>query len=295
MNIFSPPPETEYNVLSLGAGVQSSALALMAAHGEINPMPDFAVFADTGAEPIEVYEWLETLTELIKRAPHPYPVHIVEKGDLTVEQLKVRVSLGKGKKPEGETYIKKLIPMFGRKPNGETIGAIGRSCTEDYKILPIRKFIRDTCCIKRGQKEATVTQWIGISWDEIQRMKNSRVDWMQHRWPLVEQRIDRISCIKWMVDNGYPIPPRSACYYCPFHSDTEWRRLRDDDPVHFQKAVEFDHELRNQFIKHDPVMKMEVYLHNSCKPLDQVDFDNDEDKGQQVWDFQAECEGMCGV
>ena len=295
MNIFTPPPETEYNVLSLGAGVQSSALALMAAHGEITPKPDFAVFADTGAEPTEVYEWLETLTELIKRAPHPYPVHIVKKGDLTAEQLKVRISQGKGKKPKGETYIKKLIPMFGITPDGEKRGAIGRSCTEDYKILPIRKMLREKCNIKRGQKHNSVTIWIGISWDEIQRAKISRVEWNQHRWPLLETKTNRIGCIKWMIDNGYPIPPRSACYYCPFHSDTEWRRLRDDDPVHFQKAVEFDHELRKQFSTHDRFMNMEVYLHNSCKPLDEIDFDNDEDKGQQVWDFQAECEGMCGV
>ena len=49
------------NVLSLGAGVQSSTLALMAAHGEIEPMPDCAIFADTGDEPKDVYEWLKWL------------------------------------------------------------------------------------------------------------------------------------------------------------------------------------------------------------------------------------------
>ena len=42
-------------------------------------------------------------------------------------------------------------------------------------------------------------------------------------------------------------------------------------------------------------MKMEVFLHNSCKPLGEVDFDNDEDKGQLTWDFSAECEGLCGT
>jgi hypothetical protein len=71
--------------------------------------------------------------------------------------------------------------------------------------------------------------------------------------------------------------------------------MRDKDPEHFQKAVEFDRELRSQFKKHDRIMEMETYIHRSCKPLDEIDFDNDEDKGQQVWDFQAECEGMCGV
>jgi len=71
--------------------------------------------------------------------------------------------------------------------------------------------------------------------------------------------------------------------------------MRDEDPEHFHKAVEFDYNLRSQVKKHDKFTKMEVYLHNCCKPLDEIDFDNDEDRGQQTWDFQAECEGMCGV
>ena len=71
--------------------------------------------------------------------------------------------------------------------------------------------------------------------------------------------------------------------------------MRDKDPVHFQKAIDYDKKLRQKFIDHDNFMKMKVYLHRSCKPLDEIDFDNDEDKGQQVWDFNAECEGMCGI
>ena len=42
------------HILSLGAGVQSSTLALMFARGEVTPMPDCAIFADTGAEPASV-------------------------------------------------------------------------------------------------------------------------------------------------------------------------------------------------------------------------------------------------
>lgn len=45
----SPAPESEpirLRVLSLGTGVQSTTLGLMAAHGEIGPMPDCAIFAD---------------------------------------------------------------------------------------------------------------------------------------------------------------------------------------------------------------------------------------------------------
>ena len=69
-------------VLSLGAGVQSTTLALMAAHGEIGPMPDCAIFADTGWEPKAVYEHLAWL-----RSPNvlPFPVHIVSAGNLRAD------------------------------------------------------------------------------------------------------------------------------------------------------------------------------------------------------------------
>ena len=292
-SFLKPPPQTKYNVLSLGAGVQSSCMALMAAKGDITPMPDFAIFADTQAEPQSVYKWLDWLRDQL-----PFPVYTVTNGDLT----EVSLSTKKRKKDSktgfgkaGEDYVDNIIPLFGVLPNGKKTAAIGRKCTADYKVKPILKFIRKECEIKRGQKEATVTEWIGISWDEIQRMKEPRVEWTQHRFPLIERKMTRQKCKEWMADNGYPEPPRSACYYCPFHSDEEWRKLRDDEPEYFKKALAFDQSIRQHYKDNHKTMKMEVYLHNSCKPLDQIDFDSDEDKGQMTWDFKAECEGMCGV
>lgn len=291
MKLFDPPPPTQWNVLNLGAGVQSSCLALMAAKGEITPMPDFAVFADTQAEPQSVYDWLDWLELQL-----PFPVYRVTKGSLTSESLAIKIRKSDGPRAKaGDTTVRRLIPLFGIMPNGEKTAAIGRKCTADYKVAPILKEIKGRCEVRRAQKKASVTQWIGISWDEMQRMRESSHPWTQHRWPLIERRMTRSMCLEWLKQNGYPEPPRSACYYCPFHSDKEWRNLRDNDPEFFEKAVEFDKEIRSVYKKGDPTMLMEVYLHNSCKPLDQIDFDSDEQKGQQVWDFQAECEGMCGV
>jgi hypothetical protein len=107
-------------------------------------------------------------------------------------------------------------------------------------------------------------------------------------------KMTRRDCKTWMGVMGYPEPPRSACVYCPFHSDAEWRRLRNDEPEGFEKAVWFERKWRSA-CKKDKGLLMEVYLHRSCKPLDQIDFDNDIDKGQLAFDFQAECEGMCGL
>jgi hypothetical protein len=251
-------------------------------------MPDFAVFADTQAEPTSVYKWLDWLETQL-----PFPVIRVTKGSLTEETLKVRVK-EKSKYGNGITYLRTNIPVYGLMPNGEVRNAVGRSCTADFKVAPILKEIRKRCGIKHGQKNITVTQWLGISYDEMQRMKLPSNAWTQHRWPLIEKRMTRSHCKDWMAKNGYPEPPRSACYYCPFHSDEEWRRLKTEDPVHFQKAVEFDSTFRRLQNQNPGGLRIEVFLHGSCKPLDEVDF-TDKHKDQLGFDFSSECEGMCGL
>jgi hypothetical protein len=289
MSIFKTQ-KTKYNYLSLGAGVQSSTLAFMCMKGEITPKPDFAVFADTQAEPKEVYDYLSYVKENVD-----FPVHIVTSGSLEKEAMKIKTAQSDTKNyKEGQEYCVLQIPAFGVLPNGEITAAIGRKCTADYKIKPIHKFVKEEFNINPRKKEFhnTVTQYIGISWDEIQRMKPSRDKWCINRFPLIEKEMKRSDCIKWMKDNGYEEPPRSACYFCPFHDNKEWRNLRNNHPDEFKKAITFDKKIRNT-INNFPHMKMEVYLHKDCKPLDEIDFDNEDDKGQMNW-FN-ECEGMCGI
>ena len=261
----------------------------MAARGEIGPMPDFAVFADTQAEPSGVYTWLDWLETQL-----PFPVIRVTKGNLTDEILKVRVKQKSIYSDKPMTYLRTNIPVYGLTPSGDVKSALGRACTADFKVAPIIKEIRKRCGIKHGQKEVTVTQWLGISYDEMQRMKLPNNPWTQHRWPLIEKRMTRSHCKDWMEKNGYPEPPRSACYYCPFHDDQEWRRLKTQDPEHFAKAVEFDKTYRRLQNENPGGLRIEVYLHKSCKPLDEVDF-TDKHANQLGFDFKSECEGMCGL
>jgi hypothetical protein len=285
----------------------------MAAHGEIGPMPDAAIFADTMAEPASVYEWLDWLEPLL-----PFPVVRVSRGDLTEESLAVK----EFKNDPSRHWVKSLIPAFIENPAGwypakskdddegllfdvertERLvykeaerGIMGRRCTFSYKVEQLEKAARKLAGIKRGQKDLTVTQWIGISWDEAQRMKPARFPWTQHRWPLVELRMKREHCLKWMEDHGYPKPPRSACVYCPFHSNAEWRRLRDDEPKEFQRAVKFEKALQAAKAKTDN-QRGKPFLHPSLIPLDEVDLrDENPDQMQLLQDFRNECTGMCGV
>jgi len=283
------------DILSLGAGVQSSTLAMMAALGEVKPTPRAGIFADTTAEPAEVYAWLDYLEKKIQEAPFPFPIHRVSAGDLTADVLRVRRVQSDGRKfPKGTPYLNKLIPVFGLDDQGKRVAAIGRRCTVDYKIRPVVKKIRQIAEVGRGRKSHLVTQWIGISYDEIQRMRETREPWMRNRWPLIELKMRRQDCLDWMKAHGFEEPPRSACYYCPFHSDEEWIRIRDKDPESWEKSIAFDKELRRRFRDIDQTLKMEVFLHSSCKPLDQVILGNPV-SDQLEWDFKSECAGMCGV
>jgi len=275
-----PPAATQWNVLNLGAGVQSSTLALMAAAGEIGLMPDFAIFADTQAEPASVYKWLDWLETQL-----PFPVHRVTRGNMTEAMMTFRTA------KDGRVWTKSMIPAFMQAPDGN-IGLLGRSCTADYKITPILQNLRKLCGIKRGEKNLQITQWIGISYDEIQRMKPSRDKWTQHRWPLVEREMRRHDCIAWLKRNGFPEPPRSACSYCPFHSNKEWRNLKDNEPEAFAEAVRVEKEL--QRTKAEALDKSTPWLHRSCVPLNQVDLSTELDAGQ-IDMFGNECEGLCGV
>jgi len=185
------------HILSLGAGVQSSTLALMAAAGEVTPMPTAAIFADTQAEPQSVYRWLDWLEKEL-----PFPVHRVTKGSLTDAQLLIR----KRTKTVGKPWSKSLIPAFIKNPDG-TKGIMGRGCTYDHKILQLLKKERELGGIKRGQKTVGVVSWIGISLDEVVRMKSSRERWVENRWPLIEKEMTRHDCLRWMQAHGFPTPP----------------------------------------------------------------------------------------
>ena len=128
--------------LSLGAGVQSSTLALMYATGELTPMPAAAIFADTQAEPQSVYDYLDWLESVV-----PFPVHRVTKGSLTEASLKQKVT------KDGRKYSQVNIPFWTKNVDG-TLGKIPhRSCTADYKIKPIHKKLRELVPVKRGEKK----------------------------------------------------------------------------------------------------------------------------------------------
>lgn len=291
------------HIISLGAGVQSTTMALMAAAGELSPMPDCAIFADTGEEPQAVYVHLEQLIFDL-----PFPTHVVRAWD-GYGKPSIRGPLGdellrsaSGKSKSGSST---RPPFFTLGADGSK-GMIRRQCTGDFKIDVIQAKERELLGLKRGQRwpgEVRIHQWIGISTDEATRMKpvmtfrerdgeKFRVPHpaIQGRWPLIEAGMSRKDCERWLTEHGHPIPPKSACTFCPYHSDAEWRAVKSN-PTDWQRAVEIDRAVRNGIAGKS--LTGVLYLHASRRPLEEIDFTEKPDR--QINLFENECEGMCGV
>lgn len=264
-------------------------MALMAAHGEITPMPTAAVFADTQGEPKAVYEWLKWLT-----AQLPYPVIVTSKGSLAKESIRIARS-----KKTKQLYMKGLIPAFVKNEEKiqmlwgeelqESIGLLGRKCTADYKVEVVAREVKKICGVKRGTKKVIAHIWIGISTDEFDRKKPSRKAYLKNIHPLLEKNMSRDDCLSWMKKYGYPEPPRSACLYCPFHSDKEWTRLKNGPQEEWDYIVEYERALQGAARKQE-ALKGIPYLHETCQPINEVVFDKADGRK-----FTNECEGMCGV
>lgn len=257
-------------VISLGAGVQSTTMSLMAAHGEL-PMPDCAIFADTGWEPRAVYEHLERLEKAL-----PFPVHRVNAGNLRDDALAF-----------GNYRSRRFaaVPWFIRNPDGSR-GIGKRECTEHYKLAPIRKKIVQMCGGQRHKGQAELR--LGISTDEAARMKPSRVQYIVNTWPLIERGMSRRDCRGYLARLGWEAP-KSACIGCPYHSDEQWQAIRGGPAEEWADAVRVDAAIR-----HQPKSKGEQYAHASLRPLGEVDFRTWAERGQGDL-FGEECEGLCAT
>lgn len=238
-------------VISYGGGVQSTAMLVMACTGQIDPV-DAALMANVGDDS-EHPDSLRYVREVSKpwAESRGVPVHILDrvKRDGTVETLMGRLMR------EGS----RSLPIPVRMPD---TGAPGkRSCTADFKIRVIGKWLK--------QHGATASEpadvLLGISWDEIQRLGNKKVE--PHEvpvYPLIDRRLTREDCKRIIERAGLPVPPKSSCFFCPFHRPSVWAKMRRDEPALFYKAAYIERVLNE---RRDRLGKVRVYLTRFGRPI----------------------------
>lgn len=268
------------NIISYGGGTQSTAMILMALNGEFEFMPDFAIYADTGGEPQFINDYVNYFINFVK-VKYNFDIFVVRAKQgllhkLTIEPERIAKS--------GLSYTSSNPPYFTLNPDG-TKGMMMRQCTSDFKIQPIAKFINSK--LQRGEP---YRKWIGISFDERQRMKISTKR-IKLYYPLVDKFIRRADSIKYIIDKGLNKPLRSSCFFCPFHSDRYWQWLKDYHIYEFERACEFEKTVQ---ARQNGYLTSKIFLHSDCKPLSEIVF-TDKNQMNLFPELIDECGGECGI
>lgn len=189
------------HILSFGAGVNTVALMVMLVRDQA-PL-DVAVFADTGGETPATYRSLEMARRYL--ANHNIPLTIVAARPKATDLYET-------------AWRRQVIPSVQ-----------WRWCTRDFKVNPIHRYYAGL--------GSHIYQYVGIAFDEVHRMKDSREEHITNVYPLIDQRMTRRDCIELIEGAGLPVPEKSGCYFCPFNSTDRWRTLLHHHPELFDKAI----------------------------------------------------------
>lgn len=273
--------------LSLGLGKQSTTLYYMDALGLLPFKYKASIFADPMNELMATYEHLEALVEW-GRENNGSPIIIVSKGDL-------KEAFVKGLKT-GSRFCN--LPLFTRDPQTGKVGMLKRQCTYEYKIVPVQQEIRKQQGLKKRQRNVSTNLHLGISYDEMERVTHNQTPFWNNCYPLIGYsqnerlkfdcnipKMTKLDCVAWLIENGFPVPPSSACKFCPYLSDAQWLEIKTNNPDEWLEIVDFDKTIR---YGRKSGIRQPVYLHRDCIPIDQVDF---EKRKNQLSFF--ECSGSC--
>jgi hypothetical protein len=242
-------------IFSFGGGVQSTAVMVLQATGQLCTSYDYFIFSNVG-EDSESPATLAYIEQYTKPYAREHGIQFVE-----VQKLY------KGKPDTLLSSIirnKRSVPIPARMSNG---APGNRSCTNDFKIRVVDRWIK-----QHGYTHATVG--LGISLDEFTRMRGEQWHdvengqppvkrpssiqmllpifkpvpikppkprklgfWKRRQHPLIDMRINRLKCAEIILNAGLPIPPKSSCYFCPFMKRRERLEQRENEPILFFRTV----------------------------------------------------------
>lgn len=241
--------------ISWGKGVQSTYLCMLAVEDKITV--DAIVTAETGWEHPHTYEVEKYYNRIFE-----------DKGIPVLKAFYADIH------NDLEGKFGTTLPVFSS-PTG---GMLNRRCTGEYKIEPLRMCIRKFMGLRLDNKGRTLRNtaimYLGISYDEFTRMKDSNRAWIKNEYPLVDRRISREDCINYFMDNNLLVPGKSSCVICPYKSNKSWQVTKTLYPEEFRLACEFDKKLRQS--NKDRNGGRDLYLHKKLQPLEEVVFDNSE-------------------
>lgn len=230
---------------SFGGGVQSTAALVLQAQGRID-FPLF-IFANVGADS----EAPATL-RYVEEVARPFAA---DRGIELVEVSASETLLGRIRRAD------RSVPIPVRMANG---APGNRQCTGSFKIRPVAAELRRRGATRRDP----AIVGLGISVDEWHRARtDSGIAHERLAYPLLDLRLTRADCARVIAEAGLPVPPKSACWFCPYHRAAEWQRMRSEDPERFAEVVTIERLLRDRRRR---LGKDEVWMTDALRPIDEA-------------------------
>lgn len=265
------------DVQSVGLGVQSTGVALLSGM-DIIPRADKYYWSKLRETP-DTLEYAEYIIPKLKDLG--VNISILEPKDIYDHilnwDLVDRVS---------------MIPVWFLGSDGKR-QPLNRQCTSDFKIQVVAGAVRNDLGVKR-LKRHSVRVWQGISIDEIARAKKSALfplkglTYRVNHFPLIPQYANitypdfdwkgysRFKVIEDVFKKlNFKVPPKSSCFFCPFHDLEYWYHIYNNYPSEFELACLLDESIRNYNSINEVLTSGPFYLYEGLIPLREIDFDKE--------------------
>lgn len=272
-------------ILSCGAGMQSTALALMACENVKNPgkfpcvpVYDLICFCDLGKEP----PWVLEQVDFIRNAC-----------------LDVGIRFEVISSPLYEDYLRDFgnkrvvsIPFWTIGEDGKK-GRMLRNCTLEYKIGLIQKYVRwQLLGYRKGQRIKPEDikaheMHIGFSFEEKHRCRDNPNKMFVNVFPLVDMKLERKDNYAYIKDVWGLETKASACSFCPYHRNYFFQYLKEHDEKEYEDLVDFDEMLERE--QPNTKITSKLYISRSRKRIADLQPEECNDaeyfsyKEEQVW------------
>lgn len=272
-------------ILSCGAGMQSTALALMACENAVSlgkfplvPVYDLVAFCDLGKEPPWVMDQVKFIENACNAVRIPF---VILQSPLYKDYIN---NFGKNRVVS--------IPFWTVDSNGKK-GKMMRNCTMDYKINLIQNYVRwNILGYTKGQRTKTEDlkaheMHIGFSAEEQQRCKENPHKMFVNKFPLVDMGLERKDNYAYIRDIWGLETKASACTFCPFHRNYFFQHIKENHKEQYEDLVEFDEMLERE--QPNTKIRSKLYISRSRKRIADLLPEECQDaecflyRGEQVW------------
>lgn len=279
-------PDMGYKILSCGAGMQSTALALMSCENKMKgfmvhplvPIYDLIVFCDLGGEPAWVYEQVRFINEACEKAGIPFIVLDTNLYGYYMERF-------------GRKNVVS-IPFWSVAPDGSK-AKMRRRCTIDFKILKIQQYARYNLHGYRPKQHTKKEDigvhemHIGFSAEEARRSFKSLHPMYINRYPLIEMGLTRSDNFKYILEVWGLETKASACVFCPFHRNYFYYHLMMNHENDYLQVTSMDKMLEER--QPDTPIRSKLYISRSRKRIEELTRDDCDDaqyfryNGMDIW------------